>query len=76
MQKKPPATQPNYETAVAELETIIKQMESESLTLEESLTAYKRGVTLLKTCQQSLSEAEQQIQMLSDDNKLSSFIPD
>ena len=76
MQKKSSATPPNYETAVAELETIVNQMESENLTLEQSLSAYKRGVALLKTCQQSLVEAEQEIKIVSEDNKLNSFNQD
>jgi exodeoxyribonuclease VII small subunit len=76
MQNKNPATSPNYETAIAELETIVSQMESENLTLEQSLNAYKRGAELLKLCQQSLSEAEQQVKIVSEDNKLNAYTPD
>ncbi len=63
----------SYETAIAELESIVSQMESEKLTLEQSLSAYKRGAELLKICQQSLVAAEQQIQMLSEENKLTDY---
>ena len=73
MQKKPSATTLNYETAVAELEAIILQMESQNLTLEQSAVAYKRGAELLKTCQQLLSETEHQIRIVSEDNKLNNF---
>jgi len=76
MQKKSPATSLNYETAVAELETIVNQMESENLTLEQSLKAYKRGAELLKVCQQSLSEAEQQVQLVSEQNQLNAYNAD
>jgi len=63
----------SYETAIAELESIVSQMESEKLTLEQSLSAYKRGAELLKICQQSLVAAEQQIQMLSEEKKLTDY---
>lgn len=76
MQNKSTVIPPNYETAVAELEAIVSQMESEKLTLEQSLNAYKRGAELLKICQQSLTEAEQQVRIISEDNKLSAYNPD
>lgn len=76
MQNKSTAIPPNYETAVAELEAIVSQMESEKLTLEQSLNAYKRGAELLKICQQSLTEAEQQVRIVSEDNKLNAYNPD
>lgn len=66
----------SYETAITELESIVQQMESENLPLEQSLEAYKRGAALLKICQQSLSEAEQQVRIVSEENKLNVFNPD
>jgi len=71
--KSSPVAPPNYEAAIAELEMIVNQMESENLPLAQSLNAYKRGAELLKICQQSLSEAEQQIRIVSEDNTLSTF---
>ncbi len=76
MSKKNPETQLNYEEAIAELEGIVRQMESDNLPLAQALTAYKRGAELLKVCQQSLSDAEQQIRMVSEDNQLVSFNPE
>jgi exodeoxyribonuclease VII small subunit len=75
MQNKSQVTPPNYETAIAELESIVNQMESENLPLERSLSAYRRGVELLKICQQSLTEAEQQVRIVSEENKLNTFSP-
>lgn len=75
MQNKSPEMQPSYEAAIAELETIVSQMESENLPLDQSLSAYKRGAELLKICQQSLTEAEQQIKIVSDANQLDTFTP-
>ncbi|MFW5431681.1 MAG: exodeoxyribonuclease VII small subunit [Methylophilaceae bacterium] len=76
MPNKNLATPPNYEAAIAELETIVNQMESENLPLEQSLTAYKRGAELLKICQQSLTEAEQQVRIVSETNQLNTFSQD
>lgn len=76
MQNKNDATPPNYEAAIAELEAIVNQMESENLTLEQSLSAHKRGTELLKICQQSLTEAEQQVRIVSETNQLTPYSPD
>lgn len=76
MQNKSKETTPNFETAIAELETIVSQMESDNLTLEQSLSAHKRGAALLKICQQSLTEAEQQVRIVSEENQLSAYSPD
>ncbi|MGJ8619239.1 MAG: exodeoxyribonuclease VII small subunit [Methylophilaceae bacterium] len=76
MQNKNADTPLSYETAIAELESIVTQMESEKLSLEQSLNAYKRGAELLKICQQSLVAAEQQIQIVSEENKLTDYSQD
>lgn len=63
----------NFEAAIAELETIVGKMESENLPLDQSLLCYKRGVEILKNCHTSLSNAEQQVSILSDQNQLNDF---
>lgn len=55
-----------FEAALAELERIVQEMEGGRLPLEESLAAYRRGSELLKHCQQQLSDAERQIQILEN----------
>jgi exodeoxyribonuclease VII small subunit len=55
-----------FEAALAELEQIVQSMEGGRLPLEESLAAYRRGSELLKHCQQQLSDAERQIQILEN----------
>ncbi len=66
---------PDFETAISELESIVSQMEAGNLPLEASLSAYKRGAELLQLCQKSLTEAEQQVRILNDANKLAIFVP-
>jgi exodeoxyribonuclease VII small subunit len=66
---------PDFETAIAELESIVNQMEAGNLPLEASLNAYVRGAELLQICQKSLTDAEQQVRLLNDANSLMVFQP-
>jgi exodeoxyribonuclease VII small subunit len=75
MSNKTPSSQPSFESAIAELETLVSQMESDKLPLEQSLGAYKRGAELLQICQKSLTDAEQQVRILTEANKLADFSP-
>jgi exodeoxyribonuclease VII small subunit len=54
----------SFEQALAELETIVARMETGELSLEQSLTAYKRGAELLQYCQSALKDAQQQVKVL------------
>jgi exodeoxyribonuclease VII small subunit len=65
----------NFEDALAELETIVAQMESGQLALEQSLAAYKRGNELLQFCQSTLGDVEQQIRILNEANILQAYAP-
>ncbi|MFN9133328.1 MAG: exodeoxyribonuclease VII small subunit [Phycisphaerales bacterium] len=53
-----PADMP-YESAIAELESIVQRIESGEMGLEEQLAAYERGKALEKHCQTLLARAEQ-----------------
>ena len=53
-----------YESALNELEGIVTRMEDGQLTLEQSLSDYKRGAELLKFCQAQLADAQQQVKVL------------
>jgi exodeoxyribonuclease VII small subunit len=63
----------DFETAIAELEGIVNQMESGNLPLEKSLATYRRGAELVQTCQKALADVEQQVRILNDANKLGVF---
>ena len=62
---------PDFESALHELESIVECMEKGELTLEESLQQFERGVLLTRTCQQSLQEAEQKVQILLKKDSIS-----
>jgi exodeoxyribonuclease VII small subunit len=56
-----------FETALAEIERIVQDMENGHLPLEESILAYRRGSELLRHCQRQLGEAERRIRVFEDD---------
>jgi exodeoxyribonuclease VII small subunit len=67
MAKPRAATPPkDYESALAELEALVADMEAGQLPLDASLAAYKRGAELLHYCRQQLADAEQQIKVLEN----------
>ena len=55
-------------------EEIVASMEAGQMPLEQSLAAYKRGAELLKFCQSSLQDAQQQVKIL-EENVLKNFGP-
>ncbi|MFA4912100.1 MAG: exodeoxyribonuclease VII small subunit [Comamonadaceae bacterium] len=54
----------DFESALAELESLVAAMEDGALPLEASLAAYKRGVALSRVCQDRLAQAENQVRVL------------
>lgn len=56
----------DFETALAQLEALVAQMENGTLALDQSLAAYEKGVELARICQQRLDAAEQQVRVLQD----------
>lgn len=65
---------PDFESALAELEKLLENMESGELSLEESLKAFERGVKLTSQCQQALSDAEQKVKILTEKGEEADFI--
>ena len=60
----------NFEAALEELEQLVAKMEGGELTLDESLKAFERGVTLTRQCQAALQQAEMKVQALTKDGEL------
>ncbi|MBM3314136.1 exodeoxyribonuclease VII small subunit [candidate division WOR-3 bacterium] len=59
----------SFEQALAELESIVKQMEAGNLTLEQSLALFERGVQLARACKVKLAEAELKVSQLVKDKQ-------
>jgi exodeoxyribonuclease VII small subunit len=56
----------DFESAIAELDTIVKRMEDGDLTLEKSMELYERGLQLSKFCHATLETAERRIEILTE----------
>ncbi|CAH1903659.1 Exodeoxyribonuclease VII small subunit [Candidatus Nitrotoga sp. HW29] len=57
---------PSFEVALAELEQVVADMEVGKLSLEDSLSAYRRGAELLQVCRGRLEDAQQQVRILEE----------
>lgn len=66
----------DFETALAELESLVDGMEEGEMSLEASLAAFERGVKLTRHCQTALREAELKVKQLTADNTLEAFDAD
>ncbi|MCK5126560.1 MAG: exodeoxyribonuclease VII small subunit [candidate division Zixibacteria bacterium] len=55
----------DFESAIARLEEITSELESEDLSLEDSIAHYTEGVEIAAICNKKLVEAEGQIAKLS-----------
>ena len=68
MARKDPSDQ-KFESALEELEQVVEQLESGELSLEDSLSAFEKGVGLVRFCNQKLNEVEKRIEMLVKDKE-------
>jgi exodeoxyribonuclease VII small subunit len=71
--------QPDFETAMRDLEGLVERLEQGDLPLEESLAAFERGVKLTRACQMALKEAEQKVEILlrkAGEPAVEDFTPD
>lgn len=66
---KKPNKLPDLEQSLAEITQLIEKMEQGELTLDQSLSHFERGITLVKHSQKILAEAEQKVQILIQNNK-------
>ena len=56
-----------FEEAMAELESIIRRLETGQSTLENSIHLYERGIALKKRCEGELKEAQMKVEKLTFD---------
>lgn len=56
----------DFETALAELESVVRRLEDGDLPLETSLALYERGVVLSRYCHDRLQAAERRIEVLNE----------
>jgi exodeoxyribonuclease VII small subunit len=61
------AARKTFEEELKELETLVAQLDSGQLSLEDSLKAFERGVSLMRSLNQRLDEAERKVEVLMRD---------
>ena len=57
----------SYEESISELETILKNVQDESISLDEIQSNYIKGHLLLKHCEELLQFVEQEINEINPD---------
>lgn len=55
------------------LDQILKQMENEDLTLEETFAFYEQGINQIKECRKELDQVEKKMQILTSEGTLEEF---
>jgi exodeoxyribonuclease VII small subunit len=55
-----------FERSLDELEQLVQRLEKGDLSLDDSLKAFERGVSLYRTCQSALDQAELKVKLLLD----------
>ena len=53
-----------FEQAMAELESVVRRLESNEVALEEAITLYERGAALKARCDERLHAAEQRVEII------------
>ncbi len=54
----------SFEEAMAELESVVRQLEGGKIKLEEAVSVYERGILLKKHCEEKLKQAKSKIDKL------------
>jgi len=65
MTKRAQEEQPGFDARLAELETIVAELEEGSLELEPAIERYQRGIELLKGCHATLEGHRQRVEELA-----------
>ena len=58
-----------FENAMKRLETIVEDLESGDLTLDEAMKKFQEGVKLSRLCSQRLDETEKRVSILMKDEE-------
>lgn len=58
----------DFETAIEELEGIVKKLEAGNVSLNESISLFEKGISLSDACSIMLKEAKQRIEVIKSEN--------
>ena len=60
----------DFESATAELDSIVRKLEEGDLPLEQAMQLYERGVQLARFCLAKIEDAERRIELLNERGEL------
>ena len=63
----------SLEEAFGMLDEIARSLEEESISLEDSFSAYKKGMDLLKICNDKIDQVEKKVLVLNEEGGLDEF---
>ncbi|GAA0177214.1 exodeoxyribonuclease VII small subunit [Clostridium sediminicola] len=71
-----PKKKENYEEMFLQLEEIVNKMDGETMSLDESMKAYEKGIKLTNKLYKILNEAEGKIKIIKDSEEILFFEDD
>ena len=64
----------NFEESLQELETIVKELESGNVNLDDAINKYTKAMELVKDCNNKLTEVSDKVnKILADNGELKDF---
>lgn len=61
------------EQVFEELDSVVEQLEEEGISLEDSFKYYRKGMELLKVCNDKIDKVEKQMKILDEDGEEHEF---
>ncbi|MFI3213711.1 MAG: exodeoxyribonuclease VII small subunit [Eubacteriales bacterium] len=63
----------SVEESFLQLEEMIKQLESDTITLEDSFSTYQKGMKLIQECNDTIDKVEKQVLVLNGEGGVDEF---
>lgn len=63
----------SLEKTFEELEKVVKRLESDETSLEESFTSYKKGIEMVESCNGYIDRIEKKVRMLNEEGEQNEF---
>lgn len=58
-----------FSEKMTELDATLRKLEDESISLEDALSEFEKGIALVKECREYLENAKQKITLLTEDGE-------
>lgn len=59
----------SFELSLKELETVVDALGQDTVTLDDAITLYKKGIGLVKTCNDAIDKVEKELMVLRENPK-------